>query len=253
MKKFGFTLAEVLITLAIIGVVAALTIPTLITNYQKRQYVTGLQKSYAQIQNLFKLVMANDSVDTLEQTKLIQSISGEGIYTYAPEQQEFVTELSKYLKITKACLPMDFDNICHQLEYKNLNSNPQSIDDTSNRGGNLQIFTADGMIYYFDISKNTTWSSEKSCNETKANGGNKCSDQGEIRVDVNGSKGPNEYGRDMFVFDIDGYGTVYLRGAINAAGKSFNWQDDDRCNPSRQDYGDGCAARIFEQGWKMDY
>ena len=37
-KAKGFTLAEVLITLGIIGVVAALTIPTLMTNYKKKQY-----------------------------------------------------------------------------------------------------------------------------------------------------------------------------------------------------------------------
>lgn len=36
MKRYGFTLAEVLITLGIIGVVAALTIPTLIQNYKDR-------------------------------------------------------------------------------------------------------------------------------------------------------------------------------------------------------------------------
>lgn len=36
MKKYGFTLAEVLITLGIIGVVAALTIPTLMQNYKDR-------------------------------------------------------------------------------------------------------------------------------------------------------------------------------------------------------------------------
>jgi prepilin-type N-terminal cleavage/methylation domain-containing protein len=44
MKK-AFTLAEVLITLAIIGVVAALTIPTVVRNYQKTQTVTQLKKS----------------------------------------------------------------------------------------------------------------------------------------------------------------------------------------------------------------
>ena len=41
MKK-GFTLAEVLITLGIIGVVAALTLPSLITNYRKKQTVAQL-------------------------------------------------------------------------------------------------------------------------------------------------------------------------------------------------------------------
>ena len=45
MKK-GFTLAEVLITLGIIGVVAAMTMPTLIANYRKKQTVTKLQKFY---------------------------------------------------------------------------------------------------------------------------------------------------------------------------------------------------------------
>ena len=40
MKFKAFTLAEILITLGIIGVVAAMTIPTLITNYQKKQTVT---------------------------------------------------------------------------------------------------------------------------------------------------------------------------------------------------------------------
>ena len=53
--RFGFTLAEVLITLGIIGVVAAMTIPTLITNYQKRETVTRLKSAYAQLQQAIKL------------------------------------------------------------------------------------------------------------------------------------------------------------------------------------------------------
>ena len=44
MFKKGFTLAEVLITLTIIGVIATLTLPTLMTNTAERQYVTGLKK-----------------------------------------------------------------------------------------------------------------------------------------------------------------------------------------------------------------
>ena len=44
-SKAGFTLTEVLITLGIIGVVAAMTIPNLITNYQKRSTVIQLKKT----------------------------------------------------------------------------------------------------------------------------------------------------------------------------------------------------------------
>ena len=45
MKKNGFTLAEVLITLAIIGVVATVTLPSLLTNTNEQQFVTAFKKS----------------------------------------------------------------------------------------------------------------------------------------------------------------------------------------------------------------
>ena len=48
MKK-AFTLAEVLITLGIIGVVAAMTMPTLIANHQKEVVATSLRKAYAEL------------------------------------------------------------------------------------------------------------------------------------------------------------------------------------------------------------
>ncbi len=47
MKKKGFTLAEILITLGIIGIVAAMTIPTLISNYKKKEYSTKIKKFIA--------------------------------------------------------------------------------------------------------------------------------------------------------------------------------------------------------------
>ncbi len=46
-RKFGFTLAEVLITLGIIGVVVALTMPTLIANYQKHVALNKLKQTYS--------------------------------------------------------------------------------------------------------------------------------------------------------------------------------------------------------------
>ena len=53
--KFAFTLAEVLITLGIIGIVAAMTIPGLISNYQKKQTVTKLQKAISILNQAYKL------------------------------------------------------------------------------------------------------------------------------------------------------------------------------------------------------
>lgn len=61
--KNAFTLAEVLITLGIIGVVAALTIPTLVNNYRKKQFETGLKKN---IPFYYKL-----SICTNKKTKIL--------------------------------------------------------------------------------------------------------------------------------------------------------------------------------------
>lgn len=47
--KTGFTLAEVLVTLGIIGVVSAMTVPTLMQNYQRKSYVTQLHKFYTEL------------------------------------------------------------------------------------------------------------------------------------------------------------------------------------------------------------
>lgn len=54
-KKFAFTLAETLITLAVIGIVVALTIPTLVQNYKKKEYSTRLKKFYSMMSQAIKL------------------------------------------------------------------------------------------------------------------------------------------------------------------------------------------------------
>lgn len=60
MGKNGFTLAEVLITLGIIGVVAAMTIPTLIANTRAVQLKSRYFKSYSTITQALKLMQADD-------------------------------------------------------------------------------------------------------------------------------------------------------------------------------------------------
>ncbi len=55
-QKNGFTLAEVLITLGIIGVVAALTIPTLVQNYQEKVTVNKVKKMYSTLSNAYELI-----------------------------------------------------------------------------------------------------------------------------------------------------------------------------------------------------
>lgn len=62
-KKSGFTLSEVLITLTIIGVVAALTLPTLVQNIQQKILISRWKKAYADINQAFELVKSQDEFD----------------------------------------------------------------------------------------------------------------------------------------------------------------------------------------------
>ena len=59
-KRFGFTLAEVLITLGIIGVVAAMTMPTLMNSTQGAQYKAAYKKALSAISQAVTLNVALD-------------------------------------------------------------------------------------------------------------------------------------------------------------------------------------------------
>lgn len=83
MYKRGFTLAEVLITLGIIGVVAALTIPSFLSNYQKRVLTTQLQKAYSEISQAGAMVVAYENTDDFRYSKAIKNGNFIGKYLKA--------------------------------------------------------------------------------------------------------------------------------------------------------------------------
>ena len=84
-KTTAFTLAEVLITLAIIGIVAALTIPTLIQNYQERAWNTASQVFQRKLGEALKVMNVQGTLAGYTTT------------------EAFVDELSKHIKITRIC------------------------------------------------------------------------------------------------------------------------------------------------------
>lgn len=83
--KFAFTLAEVLITLGIIGIVAAITIPSVITRYQKRETATRLKATYSIIANALKLA---------------EEENGDLDFTGSTTLENFNKYLLPYLKLT---------------------------------------------------------------------------------------------------------------------------------------------------------
>ena len=68
MKK-GFTLMEVLITVGIVGVVAAMTIPHMQSNVAKQQAGSGLMRAINTIENAFQLTMVNESIEKIPDFK----------------------------------------------------------------------------------------------------------------------------------------------------------------------------------------
>ena len=93
MKKFGYTLAEVLITLTIVGVVAALTIPTLVANSRNKANASKLSATITAVENALTSMMASDGVNDLTETVY---------YSKASKPKEAMAELSNYLKISSS-------------------------------------------------------------------------------------------------------------------------------------------------------
>ena len=147
MKKFAaFTLAEVLITLAIIGVVAALTIPTVIINYQKKMYVTQLKKAYNNLTNGFKTMMANEGVTKLSDTALWSKMPSDiGMSEITqPKYADFLKEFSKTFKIVAAYDEKNIPEKYNYSEYKFLNGDELGPP-------NAAIYLADGTLLYIDL------------------------------------------------------------------------------------------------------
>lgn len=178
--KFGFTLAEVLITLGIIGVVAAMTIPNLINNYKAHRLRSQFLKSYSTVQQVLKQMEADDvSLD---------------ISTYK-ENASFYKAFMKYLQAPFDCGYAESikNSPCyHYIPNGTDNAKPYvSLDGNSTVNGNWfddgQIALQDGTLLLFENPKsfaNNIW----------------------IAVDLNGyNNKPNKWGYDLFTFQfIDG-------------------------------------------------
>lgn len=98
MKK-AFTLAEVLITLGIIGVVAALTIPSLIQKHREQVAVAKVKKAYSTISQAYLMAIAeNGTVDNWGLKKSEQGEDGIRPDESAESEMKFLNILTKYMK-----------------------------------------------------------------------------------------------------------------------------------------------------------
>ncbi len=238
MKK-AFTLAEVLVTLGIIGVVASLTMPTLIQNSKEKEYVAKLKK-FNSIMNQ-ALLMAIDKKGMIEDWGL--GVSG---MSSDPTEEEieagnksvnyFWDVVSPYLKVVSRC--NYGDDKCESYER-------YSLDGTKFGSFKPVIVLADGLtVVGTTIADGKCKHSVGSTQSLK----NIC---GELFVDLNGNKPPNATGKDVFLFYYTKYGVVPM-GSASQASNSFSFENS--CNLTKPNSlnGYGCAAWVITNE-NMDY
>ncbi len=269
MRK-GFTMAEVLITLAIIGVVAALTIPNVIKNYQKQALVSALKVDYKELNDGFRMMMANDGVSDFGDTELMRNVASKGSDTdNAAAEAEAIKVMSKYFRKIKVPKRMELHN-----QFDQYNSDCSKLvgqgmrwsylnDKTKCWGYYNMLFEFPNGMYLNIMFFADNYTLPKYYKDLiKAEGSRFETEYAQVFIDVNGPKGPNTWGRDAFYFFltqlgelVPAYGKDY-EGYVRALDgpTDYNWKTLNYCNPSlKSSVGYGCAARIIESGWKMDY
>lgn len=232
MKKFGFTLAEVLVTLGIIGVVAALTLPSLLVDTQGAQVGPKLGKAVAMFEQANQALLNQNNVD---------SLSDGGFYTSNGDVngvRSYMDELSNYLKITQY----------RGETYRRAENDSNHFGhEFSNNGLSWQ--SKDGVIY-------TVWfwaiTSPPGRARTPQN-----SMIGALNIDINGPAGPNLPGTDLFGFSLRNDGSLVPAGAVNWLPHTPGdptWRDlcPNGQTPTSQRYY-YCTASIFDNNMKIMY
>ncbi len=216
LKHAAFTLAEILVTLGVIGIVAAMTIPNLINNYQEKVTVTKVKKMYSTLNQAVKLAeVDNGPVITWDLPKNVNGGS-QKLYEY----------LKPYLKVAKECVEDNSANCLDtSLKYYYLNGSAWTI--FYGDGGYVRIILADGSLIWLRSIIISDW-----CNELDS-GTLTC---GMFWYDVNGKDSPNRMGKDIFSFFLTPKGIIP------------HTHDDCYLN----DIGWGCAKWILEND-NMDY
>ncbi|MDD3593053.1 MAG: type II secretion system protein [Candidatus Gastranaerophilales bacterium] len=213
-KRKGFTLAEVLITLMIIGILAVITIPSLIQTYQERETVTKLKKTYSVLQQAYKLAEIENGTPTSWGLTTLKTID----------------KMKPYLNIIKDCSASSVNSGCMEpVKYMNSdNVHTPSFYENFILADNVSIGLRPPSTYPDCKNVSSNFGSSEICSQ--------------IYVDINGLKGPNKFGTDVFLFALTDKGIIFAGGP---ATKNFYCM-----TTSSQGY--DCAGWIILRG-NMNY
>ena len=213
--KRAFTLAEVLVTLGIIGVVSAMTVPSLMQNHQRKTYVVQLHKVYNEFsQALLQYQTDKNAVNLTE-----AGLSSQG---------NFDAFVSDYFKTVQKC-----DNSltpCFSDDYKTLN------------GGGVNFHNETSYVLASGSSIRFILNVE----------GDKI---GQVGIDINGKQGPNILGRDLFFIAVYKNGILddFNDGTAPLTEDERNSIYTSACQGSGNVSGWGCFGKILNDNWEMTY
>ena len=258
-QRAAFTLAEVLITLGVIGVVAALTMPSLIANYQKKVLVTQIKKTYATLNEGFRQIMTSQGCTDMTCAGFLDSLTARGTLNeqqYLSYSDNFAV-VSNTFKMVNTSTTFNQNSPLYDYDISVVGNEDETMsfatflnDLLYARGyDNIVLSGAlpDGSILFYQLG-------------------------GLMLIDVNGKKKPNVCGRDIFLLWLmpDGrvipctdynswyYYNVYKntlpsleQGSISEVNRLYNLKD--MCFSKWGDGAGACLELIIHDGWEMNY
>lgn len=214
MKK-GFTLSEALITLGVVGCIAALTIPTIVKNYKKKVYVSQLEKVYSQLTDAAQSVIKDEYANNFYE-------STAGVPSSCDDEDETKSKgacyfLNNYFKTVKTDCKGAGGTSCLGETYKNFDGS--SSVEGSSFPGEYCIQTTNNSTICIGFEEDASYA----------------------YVDINGPAEPNMAGFDYFTMVIQPDGLVTdIAGTCGSGSDVGSWSA-------------GCMNAIIESGWKMNY
>ena len=224
-KLLSFTLTEVLITLVIIGIISAITLPIIMSNHRKIETAAKLKKFQSTMLNAIKLAEIEQGIPFDEWNY--------GGWNNSMCENIMVKELKPYLNVK-------LGKFRKMGKYTYL-------------GEQEVAYFSDGTIMYCIGGYSSTSLMGSYKIETKI---------AETFFDVNGERGPNEIGRDIFAFELSStLDSRVGRAELKFVPGSQYYESRTRetlinnCKRGGIIYGTYCAALVYRDGWefKDDY
>lgn len=228
MKKFkkGFTLAEVLISVGIIGVIASLTMPNLMVSIQRQQVGPSLAKAISTLENANRLALSDSGVRNLRDLARLAN----GTYDETNDAY-FSRVLAPYLGATSR----------ERGSYKAYNMSTNFNNNLANN-----VYTTKDGITFIPASGNNVVNN----NAPRQYGGRYYV----VYIDINGqSKGVNSVGRDLYQVVVDVKGDVFPVGSdasVSYVPLLGSWRNG--CASARTNPADAltCAGSVADNGFK---